>query len=202
MEEPYSIYDGLFVRPSHFSDHLDAMNAAGVTYLFADQFGKTESPSVILTFDDGYEDNYTTMFPILKEKGAVATIFLITDLIGTPGYLTEAQILEMAESGYVRFGCHTKTHANLAMLSEAQVRHELYTSTEYIENLVGYDVRSLAYPTGGYNEMVMAVASELFDFAYTTEAASVTASDQFIRLPRHAVYRDYGASFIWNTLQF
>lgn len=200
MEEPYSIYDGLFVRPSEFSAHLDAMNEAGVSYIFADEYRLTDGQSVVLTFDDGYEDNYTTMFPILKEKGAVATIFLISDFIGTDGYLNEDQIREMADSGLVRFGCHTKTHRNLATLSEDEVRYELTESVSVIQSIVGYEIHSLAYPTGGFNDTVTAVASELFEFAYTTKSPAYVAADNMMTIPRYGVYRGYGPSFITGTI--
>lgn len=200
MEEPYSVYEGLFVRPSEFAAHLDAINAAGASYIFADEYRLTDRPSVILTFDDGYEDNYTTMFPILKEKGAVATIFIVTDLIGTDGYMTEDQIREMAASGLVHFGSHTKSHQNLANMTEDQVRNDLQTSKDILNAILGYDVRSIAYPAGGFNDTVLAVASEMFDFAYTTKSPARVSSDNLMAIPRYGVYRGYGPSFITGTI--
>lgn len=200
MEEPYSVYDGLFVRPVDFAAHLDAMMAAGVEYLFADEYRTTETPSVIITFDDGYEDNYTVAFPMLRERGIKATIFLITDLIDTDGYLTRAQIREMADSGLVRFGCHTKSHLDLSAQSEGVIESQLDVSKALIEEIVGYEVRSLAYPTGGYNELVVAEAAERFDFAYTTKSPWSVPADNMLTIPRHAVYRGYGADYIVNTL--
>lgn len=200
MEEPYSVYEGLFVRPSEFAAHLDAINATGASYIFADEYRLTDRPSVILTFDDGYEDNYTTMFPILKEKGAVATIFIVTDLIGTDGYMTEDQIREMAASGLVHFGSHTKSHQNLANMTEEQVRNDLQTSKDILNAILGYDVRSIAYPAGGFNDTVLAVASEMFDFAYTTKSPARVSSDNLMALPRYGIYRGYGPSFITGTI--
>ena len=200
MEEPYSIYEGLFVRPGEFAAHLDAINAAGASYIFADEYRLTDTPSVILTFDDGYEDNYTTMFPILKEKGAVATIFIVTDLIGTDGYLTEDQIREMAASGLVHFGSHTKSHQNLANMSEDQLRYELQSANDILRGILGYEIRSIAYPAGGFNDTVLAVASEMFDFAYTTKSPAYVSSDNLIAIPRYGVYRNYGPSFITGTI--
>lgn len=196
MEEPYSVYDGLFVRPSDFASQMDSVVQSGAQCLFADEYRLTEVPSVIITFDDGYEDNYTTAYPILKERGLKATIFLITDLIDTPGYLTRAQIKEMAASGVIRFGCHTKSHFNLAQQSEVIIERQLDISKMLIEELVGYEVRSLAYPTGGFNDLVVAEAAERFDFAYTTKSPWKTPDFGMLTIPRYAVYRDSGAGFV------
>jgi len=201
MEEPYSIYDGLFVRPSDFAAQLDSVVKSGAVSLFADEYRLTAKPSVVITFDDGYEDNYTTAFPMLKERGIKATIFLVTDLIGTPGYMTEAQIREMADSGLIRFGCHTKSHYDLSTLSEEQVRYQLSESKRIIEELVGYEVVSMAYPTGGFNDLVVRVTSEMFDFAYTTKSPYNTPADNMLTIPRYAVYRTSGAGFVGGVIR-
>jgi len=200
MEEPYSVYDGLFVRPTDFAAHLDSVVESGAVSLFADEYMLTAKPSVIITFDDGYEDNYTTAFPMLKERGLKATVFLITDLIGTDGYLSEAQIREMAGSGLVRFGCHTKSHADLTYLSEAQIRTQLEEANARIAEIVGYEVRCLAYPAGGHNDAVLGVASEMFDFAYTTKSPASVSADNMLAIPRWGIYRSYGAGYVGRIL--
>ena len=185
-----------FLRDNGYTTVLPRELAAGQL----DDGSPLPQKAVLLTFDDGYEDNYTTMFPILKEKGAAATIFLITDLIGTPGYMTEAQIKEMAASGIVRFGCHTKSHNDLSSLNEEEVRSQLNVSADIIENMLGYEVKALAYPAGGFNDTVVRVAGERFAFAYTTKSPASYAADNMLTIPRYAVYRGYGASFITGTL--
>lgn len=200
MEEPYSVYDGLFVRPSDFAAHLDSIVESGAVSLFADEYRLTAKPSVMITFDDGYEDNYTTAFPMLRERGIKATIFLITDLIGTPGYMTEAQIREMAQSGLIRFGCHTKSHYDLSKLGEEQVRYQLAESKRIIEELVGYEVLSLAYPAGGHNDLAVKVTSEMFSFAYTTKSPYNTPADNMLTIPRYGVYRSSGAGFVGGVI--
>ena len=103
METPYNNNETLFVRPGDFEAQLQALTEAGYDFLFANDYNKTAGNSIILTFDDGYLDNYTTMFPLLKKYSAKATVFLISDMIGHPEYMNEAQIKEMADSGLVKF---------------------------------------------------------------------------------------------------
>ncbi len=196
MEEPYTVNDGLFVRPSDFEAQLDAIVESGAVTLFADEYQSTDRPSVIITFDDGYEDNYTTAFPLLVERGLKATIFLVTDLIGTEGYMTEEQIREMARSPYIRFGCHTKSHVQLSQHVGSEVDEQFDVAKEIIGELVGYEVRALAYPAGGFNDIVLRKAAERFDFAYTTKSPATTSADNMMLIPRYAVYRGYGAEFV------
>ena len=194
METPYNDYSALFVRPDDWDEQLTALTEAGCTFLFANDYRRTEGKSVIVSFDDGYEDNYTTMFPILKAHGAKASVFLISDMIGTPGYLTEDQIREMAQSGLVYFGCHTASHCNLATISENAVRKEYTRSIKKIEELTGQPCNALAYPAGKYNDTVIEITKEFFDFAYL---ARNTVSDEGITpftIPRVYVSRGTSAA--------
>ena len=188
MEEPFNNYTALLVRPGDFSEELDLLNEAGYTYLFADEFAKTENLSVVLTFDDGYEDNYTTMFPILKEHGAKATIFLVTDLLDTDGYLTTAQVKEMAASGYVHFGSHTVSHCDLAKQSDEVVDNQFSESKRIIESITGMPCDSMAYPAGSNSASVREIASKYFKFAYTTKSPNSVKEYTDMNIPRH-----YGA---------
>ncbi len=200
MEEPFSEYDGLFVRPSEFAAQLDALNEMGASYLFADEYKTTDGPSAVITFDDGYEDNYTTMFPILKEKGARATIFIISGWVGGEGYLTEAQIKEMADSGLVRFGCHTVSHADLSNLDEDGIRSQMLDANAAIGAMTGRAVTSIAYPAGGYNDTVTRVAREIYNFAYTTDSPATHTSFDAVTIPRYRVTRGQGAEIIRSTM--
>lgn len=191
MDEPYSEYDYLFVREGDFEAQLMSIQGLGLETYFADEPERANGkPGVVITFDDGYEDNYTTVFPLLKKYNMKATIFLITDMIGAEGHLTKEQIREMSESGLVHFGSHTKSHTRLDMLTDYQIHQEMVLSKEIIEDITGKKVLALAYPNGAYTEKAEQLAiSAGYRYAYTTDIPQDAYYDNS-RLPRNYVGRD------------
>jgi len=115
--------------------------------------------AVAITFDDGYEDNYTHAWPLLRRYGFAATVFLIADAIGgdngfdrdVPGYepttmLSASQIREMRRGGIV-FGSHGRAHRiPLTALDDRALNHELVSSRRAIEGLLDASVDYFAYP--------------------------------------------------------
>lgn len=190
METPYNNNETLFVRPGDFEAQLQALTEAGYDFLFANDYNKTAGNSIILTFDDGYLDNYTTMFPLLKKYSAKATVFLISDMIGHPEYMNEAQIKEMADSGLVKFECHTASHPSLANLSDQQAEQEFIQSIAKIESITGQKVTALAYPSGSFNNKTVAIAQNYFNYCYCSRP---TVSDGFpvnMAIPRYYASRN------------
>lgn len=140
--------------------------------------------SVLLTFDDGYEDNYTTVFPLLKKYKMTATIFVISGDVGKNGYLSRTQILEMSKWG-VNIECHTVTHPYLAKLKYADQIYQLEACKNYIEALTGKPVCYLAYPYGSYSAITIKAAKALgFKMAFKMSGGRMSGSSGALTLPR------------------
>ena len=108
---------------------------------------------VIITFDDGYADNYRNAYPILKKYNLQGTIFLISDFVSTyPNYLTWTQAEEMQESGLINFESHTLSHEQLDSTSPEETWNQVDGSKKALEWHLGKEINFLAYPCGSYDE--------------------------------------------------
>ncbi len=147
------------VTPAAFTRQMDWLHQAGWrTHTLRLAVDSPSSPrSVVLTFDDGFADAYLTAWPILRERGLTATIFLVTDQVGHVASWTDAnpvaplldwdQIREMAAGG-CEFGSHSASHLDVRTATDEEILQELVRSRQVLEDRVGREVVSFAYPYG------------------------------------------------------
>lgn len=126
---------------------------------FYDGKGKLPDKPVIITFDDGYEDNYLTALPILEKYNMSATVFIVPNLIGTEEYLSWQQVGEMQQR-HTEIGSHTLSHIAMDEISEEQQRREASQSKLVLEHHVGKPIRFLAYPFGQFNAATKQILKE------------------------------------------
>lgn len=116
--------------------------------------------SVVITFDDGWRNQYGYAFPLLKKYGDTATFFIFTDAIGHDHFLTWDQVRVMHNSG-MTIGGHTKSHPYLAGIKDPKIlRKEIIEGKQIIEDQIGQKIDLFAYPFGHYTDEVIAVVKE------------------------------------------
>jgi len=142
--------------------------------------GHLPDKPVLLTFDDAYADLAEYALPILEHHGFGAAVFVVTGKIGgtnrwdeeqgagTLRVMTAEQIRRWSARG-IEFGAHSRSHANLTELADADLVSEVAGSANDLEDLLGKSPAALAYPYGYYNERVMERARHVFDLAFTCE---------------------------------
>ncbi len=106
--------------------------------------------SVIITFDDGYKNNYTNALPILKKYNFPATFFIQVDGIGRDDYMTREQVQDLLDNGFT-IGSHTVHHGFLPNLNTDEKIAEITTSKALLENMLGVDINLFSYPGGGFD---------------------------------------------------
>ena len=146
------------VPPADFAQQLDYLQAEGYTTITMQDFmrarkGKQELPAkpVILTFDDGYEDNYTTLLPMLEQRHMNGTVYMVTNSIGRKGYLSWNQLRDMQNRG-IELGSHTANHQPLTSLDREKQAEEMKLSKLLMEWNGLKTVFSFSYPNGAYDE--------------------------------------------------
>jgi len=111
--------ESLFVKPEELEKQLQYLSENGYETIFFEDLSHIEQyeKPVLLTFDDGYDDNAETLLPLLQKYGMKATVFLIAGDVGKPHKLTRAQLAELVQSGLVSIQSHGWSHRNMAVLS-------------------------------------------------------------------------------------
>lgn len=184
--------ESLFMSPKKLEEQICAMENMGCSFLtFEDlpQLDNYEKP-VLLTFDDGYDDNYNELFPILQRHNAKATIFVITDMIGTPRHLTPAQIREMDASGLVSIQSHTVSHENLSTLSEEDQVYQLSASRLALARLTGKIPFALSYPKARASAEVLQRTAAYYDYCVLRNGVPFETGTAPQEIPRFAMPRD------------
>ncbi|MHB8858464.1 MAG: polysaccharide deacetylase family protein [Thermoleophilia bacterium] len=190
---------GLTVSAADFDAQMSYLKKAGYqpisqTDLFNALFAARPLPAnpVMLTFDDGYTDNYEVGLPILQKYSFPATFYIISDRVGEAEYMTWDQVVKLDQAG-MDIGSHTATHPDLTEVSSAEAQKELTGSSQILQIYLGHPVYWLCYPAGKYDDTVVSLArSTGYLLAVTTEAGEVQSSGAPLTLWRYRVRDDTG----------
>lgn len=172
-----------------FEEHLQYLTQKGYQLITVEELahklekGESVEGYAALSFDDGYKNNYSVAYPLLKKYNAKASFFVVNKDIGDAIHMNEAEIKELIAAG-MELGSHTTSHAPLSDIDEKYLAWELATSRYYLKkNFDGYIVRTLAYPNGKYNETVISEAQKYGFYRALTGKVGVNNVQTFSQAP-------------------
>lgn len=163
---------------------------------------KKKEKYIILTFDDGYKDNYELLFPLLKKYNMKAVIYMVShlkdncwDVEGTGEKRFELmdlnQILEMHRSGLIEFGGHTMHHVKLNNFSPEKQKEEIEGNKIYLEKILNEKLVSFAYPFGIFNDESKKIVKELgYNFGIATDSGPFYIKDDLYEVRRIGIFSD------------
>jgi peptidoglycan/xylan/chitin deacetylase (PgdA/CDA1 family) len=183
----------LTVSEEEFESHLQFLKKGGFNLMTLGQVesaiknNKLPEKTIVLTFDDGYDDNYLYAKPILEKYGFPATFFIISNKIGQAEYMDEDQVKELSKNHEI--GSHSYSHPSMVKLSDYYLERELKQSKEDLQELIGRDVKSFCYPAGKYDDKAVEKLKEYgYAIAVTTEASTGSFGiDSLLLVPRFRV---------------
>jgi peptidoglycan/xylan/chitin deacetylase (PgdA/CDA1 family) len=205
-----SITRRLTVAPADFARQMEWLKRNGYHSLTQQQLlaalrdGRPlPARPVVITFDDGYRDVLGKASPVIRRLHLHATEYVISGrLHGTdPSFLTAPELRVLEQRG-IQVGSHTVTHADLPILTDAEVVHELTASKHTLERAVGHPVPWFAYPYGAYDPRVVSlVAGAGYELAVTTKSGSCQSSARPLELERLEVLDSTGVEGFAAMLQ-
>lgn len=204
------------VSPAAFEHHMRCLKKGGYhTLPLGEAVGYLEhntvlpEKSIVIAFDDGYKNNYTSAFPILKRHGFTAVIFLTSNHLGKINnwpnqhpsipslqLLSWDEIREMIEYG-IEFGAHTRSHPLLTEVDTETAREEIIGSKRDIEAELKRPIDFFSYPFGKFNERVREIAAVTFKCAISTKPGKINFKSDM-----YALERINAAGMIFRSLPF
>lgn len=189
-------FSPLTMKTSDFEAQMAYLHAEGFHAITLNQLynylqnnvSLPEKP-VVITFDDGYVDNYEKAMPILQKYGMKATLFMIGDSIGTPGFLNAAQLRAMEASQTFDIESHTYSHKDLRTLALSAVTTELIKSKQLLEGVLGHSVEYIAYPCGFTTADIDNLTKQAgYRLAFTVDTGNVNQGANNFNLNRVPIF--------------
>lgn len=180
LRRPQNSY---YVSPEIFTKQMQWLKDNGYQVISFDQFyaatqgeGKIPSKPVVITFDDGYADQYKNAFPILKKFSYSATFFIKINNLNKGG-MTWNNLKELQKTGNI-IGSHSVNHNNMAKMSDKELKYELQESKQILEKNLKTEIKYFAYPGGEYSATTIEATKNV---GYLAAVTTRHAVDQEIK---------------------
>ncbi|MCL4359956.1 polysaccharide deacetylase family protein [Patescibacteria group bacterium] len=177
-----TIRQSLDTQPGVLQKQIETLKSAGYTFITPSEatdmiLGRkpwVQKP-ITLSFDDGYGDFYTDVFPILQKEGVKAVSYVVPGFIDHPNYMTLPELLDVASDPRIEIGAHTMHHVWLKGAREAVAWTEIDGSRAALETLLKRPIVSFAYPYGAFDKETLALVARA---GFTNAASTVPGIEQ------------------------
>ncbi len=207
-DEALALSNSLYVTKEKFEEDLIYLKENGYTTIFAKDMDKPlPKKPIVITFDDGYKDNYINGYPLLKEYGMKATIFILAYTFDEEmshklsweeaGFLAKSGVMDIQSHTYdMHYEKDDGTRAFDIMENEsdeeyeARIKKDIKTMNERFDKYIGYRPEVFAYPYGEYTAIAERVLQDAgYRITFTTEKRIGRSKECFSLYPRIAVYQ-------------
>lgn len=195
-----------YVRPENFARQMRWLSRLGFQGLSLAEAmpyisGKKNGKVAAITFDDGFLSVFEHAMPVLAKYGFTATNFFVADQLGRQNdwdapqairepCMTIDQMLQWVNAGH-EAGSHTLTHVHLTDIGQNEAKREIVLSKQKLEDMLGREIFSFAYPYGDENDEIRAlVKSAGYRYGATTRRGRALPVHDMFELPRHSVRRN------------
>jgi peptidoglycan/xylan/chitin deacetylase (PgdA/CDA1 family) len=178
-----------------FSEHLSYLDGNKNINLYrcTDLISQRPKDGIMITFDDGYRNNFEVAAPILFELKIPFSVFVITDFIkqAKKNFMNESMLKELAGHPLVSIGSHSRSHVRLTKCNRKELANEISGSKSYLEDLLGREIDMFSYPHGDFNSVVRSeVLKAEYKLGFTSHYDVNKKSQDKLKLNRNE---------IWNT---
>jgi len=178
------------ISPLRFENHLKMLADSGYHSILPDELCRyldsgyrlPEKP-IMISFDDGYREQFTIAAPLLTKYGFKAVFFVTTDAIGGRRMLKKKQIRLLSDEGHI-IANHTFQHKNLTRLTDSSLRTQIFESAKKLQQITGKEIEYLAYPYGIYND---SLGARLKNFGI--KAAFILSTKRSNKYPLYTIRR-------------
>lgn len=199
------LLDSYTISPDELENDILYFKSIGYNFITPSELPniKSDNNNIILSFDDGYEDFYENVYPLLKKYNAKAIVYVIGSKIDKTNYLKKWQIKELDESGLVEIGNHSdifhnrskdilmKWYSDTFMLKEAI--YDIGKCNQRLYDIIGHYPVSVSYPFGAYtNKLEQMVKDELMFLTSATTNYGIVKYSTDIYKPLNRLYRIHG----------
>ena len=211
-EIPWVYRTPFHVTDTQFESHLKVLRQYGTATINLDELQqlrngtadaalqKKAENAVVITFDDGWENNARYAVPILQKYNFSATIFVISNAIGKKGYMSARQLREISRAA-ISVQSHGHRHVALELLSETDCLRELTISKEIIEDVISRPVQHFSFPLGFYDQKVLRHCRDIYQTCSTSNIGLVNPQTSLMELPRIMIRKEDGAEAIEKIIR-